>query len=420
MYTANLRDCEEPRLHPCGMTSMELREFLEMERLLVPWLIILLGTNVTVFAVQGFITSFEYSNRVRVCCFLAWSAHTLPDRLSLQLRMLTAKGTVDGDTPVLSRPLPHRIGAFVLATSVFVASVPLCMNRSLAATPVVLALATIGKHAYCSLLWHWPSLGCQILDVAIKSWISVVTYATVVSLFVFMTPHAGTVPTPNHWILGGLVWPSVRHAIRWSLASLMVDPHGSRGTVRVYTSIAVDLPFFIMSYSQPTLTTVAALILSVTVVDVVISLVLVWLNKSTLFAISNLLWVQVIAIMFVPTLLPETTMVDLLQRLWFGVMYLTVVGALPGILARWQPQCGQMRLKYDQLEEGDATDEVPSSWWRQSWHTPSSEVPRDPDLDFSDAAIPASRHVLRLVEVVAQADSICLFLQGMYYLRFLK
>lgn len=400
--------------------DMDLREFQEMERLLTPWLIILLGTNVTVFAVQGFITAFNIRNRVRVCCFLAWSAHTLPDRLSLLYRAERQPGQMDHTAPVLSRTLPHKLGTVVMTVSAFVASVPLCMDHSLASTVLVLACATVGKHAYQSLVWRWPSVGYQCLDVAIKSWISVVTYVTVVALFVFMEPKSGATPSPRHWVLGGLVWPAVRHAVRWSLASLMVDPHGSRGTVRVYTSLAVDLPLFIMSYSQTNLTTVAALIISVTVVDVVISILLASRDKSTLFAVSNLPWVQIIAILFVPTLQPGTTMVELLQRLWFGVMYLTVIGTLPGLLVRWHPRCRMRDIPYEKLTDQTEEPVVATAWWRQTWHTPAEQVERDPELDFSDAAIPTSRHVLRLVEVVAQADSICLCLQGMYYLRFLN
>jgi hypothetical protein len=402
-----------------------LRELREVEHLLLPWLFILASSSVSLWGFQWFVRLFTTTQaQARVCFFLGWYTHRLPTRLRLsELRFrVDQPATLDHQAPPFTVPWIHTMLGVMLTVICFVASVTLTLARDLWLSVLTLLVFTAAKHCYQGLPFRWPSFQTRLWDHLAKLWISVFSISSAASYNYIMQqgpldPFKGELTT-SRLIAGGVLWPMARHAARWALSKLLLDPHGSRGTVRVYTSMALDLPVLVAVYSQHSLQTVWVLMVCLTLVDSLAVVVLSSFGVSSMLAISNLLWVNLIALNSVLALrqTPRLTSSEFTQRVWYSVMY--VVGVL-GLSQLWQVAVQRLwtartpSFVYTRLS-GAPRRPHRKRWCVPTLHSEPTDVRLDRDLDFSDLAIPTSRHVPHLLSVVAQSDSVCFSLWGVY------
>lgn len=246
-----------------------------------------------------------------------------------------------------------------------------------------------------------------------KSWVTVLSFLSHTMLFIVSQRYRLEEHNAAMVFLGGLVWPILRHAVRWAFSLLLMDPHGRRGTVRVFTTIALDLPVLICLNAQDSIEVVWVLVICLSLVDAVAAACFSAAGMGGMFSRSNLLWVSFISLSFTLTLKGPKglTTGEVMQRVWFSVFYLATVTFLPALLHRSRtptPAASDLESLAAERQES----------WFPTLHPEKADVPVDADLDFSEEAIPASRHVLELVTVVAQADSVCFSLWGIYHAMF--
>ena len=242
--------------------------------MLLPWLTIIACNSVSVMVFQAFVLVFQRPvTRARVCFFLSWYTHSMASRLRLPLRQYMRGSTtrLDPEASPSAQPWVHQGLYLVMVVICFVLSVTLSLEHSLWHTTAWLLLFTALKHAHAVMHLRWPSVRSRVVDLVCKLWVSVLTYSTACSFFYLTHKHllyqSHRAMGPAHMLLGGVGWPVLRHLVRWAVFSLLLDPHGSRGPVRVYASLVLDLPLFISIFSQPGLETVWTLLVCTMIVD---------------------------------------------------------------------------------------------------------------------------------------------------------
>ena len=400
-----------------------LREVRELERMTLPWLFILVGNTVSVWFLQHLVHMFETPTRqAKVCLFLAWYAHHVPVRLKLQsiYTQLEAPHRRNLHVPPQAQPFIYRSLQVMLVLGCFMLCVAATMDAPLWVSLLLLVVFVWAKHALSAVPWHWPSQRMRSLFLGVKIWISLLTYGTAAAYFFIMQRHEFV--TQQHQILVGLGWPLMRHVARWALSKLLADPHGTRGTVRVYTSLALDLPVLAAIYSQDRLESVWTLLICLAFVDSLALVVMELMGIVNMFALSNQLWMNLIALSFLLTLRKGRYLstLQMTQRVWYATMYLGALVMLPFLYHKaaqvlWTCKCplsSYQRVIPATEEEEEEEEKEPGCC--PKLHTDKADVVKDTDLDFSDQTLPASRHVLHLLSVVAQSDSICFALQAVF------
>jgi len=395
-------------------------ELKELDRLIIPWAFILWGSSLSMVLIQMFVARFDTHNvKARVCFFIAWHAHTLPHRLILRPRALRADtNKPDLEAPPYAQKNIHRVLGFMLHTFVFVISTA-AQHISLATLSLILGLGLVFKHGHAALWWRYPSSSARTVDLVAKVWISLLSFASHTGLYVVSQRYRLTATSNTAWqvFFGGLAWPVLRHAARLAFSLLLMDPHGRRGTVRVFTAIALDLPVLICINIQDSIEVIWVLVICLSLVDSVASACFCAAGVGGMFSRSNLLWVSFISLSFTLTLKGHTDLTTwgVMQRVWFSVFYLVTVMFLPSLLLK-------LTSSTDHADEGPESlaelEQLRAQSWLPTLHPEKLDVPLDGDLDFSEEAIPASRHVMELITVVAQTDSVCFSLWGVYHAMF--
>lgn len=398
----------------------------------IAWIMILWGSAVSMFVIGAFFLEFDDINtRTRLCFFMSWYTHSTPRRLVLHPRHLVP-GTmrVDLYAPPYTEPLIHQCLGFMLSVSVFVVCVTFT-NLPLPLLTLFLLVCSVLKHAHRAMVWRYTSTASLVVDYIARTWVTILTYATSITFF-YITQKNQWTSDGRAWkvLVGGLAWPLVRHGVRYTISLLLVDPHGTRGEVRVYTSLTLDLPVLISINAQDDIDVVWAMMVCLSIVDAGAFLMLRWLHVEGMFAVSNLLWMNFISLSFLITLKSPDglTVFQVTQRVWYAVIYLCLVMVLPGAYVRMGKFVAQQhRVKIleelyhlnaeyrdEAVQHEDDADSTKGCC--PVMHSRFSDVQRDKNQDFSDESVSTSGHVMGLTRVVKQADAVSFALWGIYQL----
>lgn len=390
------------------------RELDELERLLLPWFLVLLGNSTSVLAVQYFVKLFKgpeahSNNQAMVCFFLAWLAHRVPARLKLKsvLQQREPPHRKNVNAPPYAHPWMHWILGVILKVTAFVMGVALQLRPGQPlATLAVLSVFAVLVHGHQTLQWWWSSACQRFWDVAARLWVTTLTFFTACTLYQWSVQS----DSASRMILLGGVWPVLRHVIRWLLFRLLLDPHGRRGTVRVYTSLSLDLPLLICIYSRSSLPEVWSLLVCLSFVDAVCLSWLRLVGLDSMFSLSNLLWVHFIAVNFLGTLQPHRLhSSDITQRVWYSVISLTGVAVVSQLLTTWR--CLSLVIPVTRRRR-KGKPKPRTGCCPYVFHAQREDVSLDQDTDFSDRSIPTSRHVPELIYVISQSDAMCCAIWG--------
>lgn len=402
-------------------------ELTELERMALPWIFVLLSNSVSVMAVQALVRAFDEQSlmRVRVCLFLSWYTHTVPARMQLPLRRMRLDNPFkpDYDAPNTSQPWVYRTLGIILNVVCFVLSVAWPASES-TLTHTVAWLIGLGamRHSYHTLMFRYPSKAAVSVDVLCKFWSSLLSYLTAISFYFVMsdTIHFGDESSPM--LAFALLWPVLRHFCRWIIFRVLINPLGTRGTVRVFVSMSTDLPLFISIYTRRDMRVVFMMVVYTALVDCVAVQVLSWSNQQRMFSLSNMPWIHFIAISFLFNLRTEQfviTLSSVAERCWYAVLYMFVFCGLLLLVST----IDDMRSPAKVVQSDNALDEEPEivdetcCGWRSVpvFHTNASHLEHAHDsLDFSDSAVPQSLHMHHLLQVVGQSDAVCLLMWACY------
>jgi len=303
-----------------------------------------------------------------------------------------------------------------------------------------LMACSILKHVHRAMVWRYASRMAMVVDYIARIWVTVLTYSTSLSFFYLTQSHQWT--TAHVWsvLASGLSWPLLRHGLRFAMSLLLVDPHGTRGTVRVYLSLALDLPVLISINAQNDMDVVWTMMVCLAIVDSAAWLWFKWMQVEGMFALSNLLWMNFISLSFLITLKsPEgLTTFQVTQRVWYAVIYLCLVVVLPtlyarvGTYVREKHKLRMMGLMQHRFIDNEHVSDLPlildgrgqrddimqqrANKCCPVIHAHAVDVKRDRQQDFSDESISASGHVMHLTRVVTQSDAVSFALWGVYQL----
>lgn len=407
------------------------KEIQEMERMGVPWVCILWGSTVTMWVLQNIVSIFNtHTQRARLCFFFAWHFHRTPSRIRLPLRRfrLEDQTKLDVNAPYFTDPTIHRILGFMLSVCVFFASVS-TIHLAWWKLGCVLVVCTVFKLVLEASLYRYPTQGSKFVDLTAKFCVTMLGFGSCMSFF-YITQKRQFDPrnNPIHVLTGGLTWPFVRHCLRYGVSLLLVDPRGSKGTVRVYNNLFFDLPVLISIFAQDDMDVVFTLMFCLGVVDAAAVLLFSGVGLQRMISLSNLLWMNFMALSFILTLKGPAglTTVQVTQRVWYAIMYLSLVFALPQVYRRVGRMVDPARAKEEEEESApimlvDPDEERQEIEARRrksccpTLHASEVDVPYDSTMDFSESSVAASKHVLHLVKVVQESEAISFALWGVWH-----